>query len=265
MFLSRYQDRPSTLKVDHEIVTNMTIDLEGETITQLRKGTVHSLNEFDITVWEDGEVTARRKYYAKSDPNSTFPNMTVCDGSINLPIDDLVEFLLARITPEELAEGLMEDDAARAALVHKMSERYSSPTFIDGDRRDFLTKVQRQVYAIAVDRAVERLNKSEESHRAQTDYYRWRKVELGHYTGLYERYRETLYELREAGKLDDKGVQDRLSMHSSPASLGEWIEQHRDPVIKESVGPQWYESRDYWRKRLEEFFPEPVVETELVP
>jgi hypothetical protein len=73
MFLSRYQDRPSTLKVDHEIVN-------GE-----RKGKVHSLNDFDITVWEDGEVTARRKYYATSDPGKHFPNMSVSDGAITLP------------------------------------------------------------------------------------------------------------------------------------------------------------------------------------
>ena len=95
-FLSRYQDRPSTLKVDHEIVN-------GD-----RKGTVHSLNEFDVTVWEDGEVTARRKYYTKSDPQHFFPNMTVDGGSINLPIDDLVECILARITPEERKAALRE-------------------------------------------------------------------------------------------------------------------------------------------------------------
>ena len=246
MFLSRYQDRQSTLKVDHEIVNND------------RKGTVHSLNEFDITVWEDGEVVARRKYYAKSDPSSTFPNMTVSDGSINLPIDDLVEFLLARITPEELAEGLMEDDDARAALVHKMSERYSSPTFIDGDRREFLTKVQQQVYAIAVDRAIERLNHRESGERSRDDYYRWKAVELGHYAGLYEYARSRLGDNLDA-------LQDFASRFTSPDNLAKYIADNRDPVVKESTGAQWYESRDYWRKRLEEFFPEPAVETESAP
>lgn len=250
MFLSRYQDRPSTLKVDHEIVNND------------RKGTVHSLNDFDITVWEDGEVTARRKYYAKSDPQSTFPNMTVDGGSINLPIDDLVECILARITPEELAEGIISDDDARAALLHKLSERFNEPGFTDTDRRAFLTKVQQEVYAVAIGRAVERLNKAEESHRVRDDYYRWRKVETGHYRGLYERYETALYELREAGKLDDEGVQRRKSLLTTPDNLDEYISEHRDPVVKESVGPQWHESRDYWRKRLEEYFPEPTVEAE---
>lgn len=247
MFLSRYQDRPSTLKVEHEITDNG------------RKGTVHSLNEFDITVWEDGEVTAKRKYYAKSDPQSTFPNMTVSDGSINLPIDDLVEFILARISPEELAEGIIEDDEARAALVYKMAERYSSPTFIDGDRREFLTRVQQQVYAEAIGRAVERLEKAEAAHRSRDDYYRWKAVETGCYRGLYEKYEAALYRLRETGVVNDEYVRQQKSITIPPDRLDTQIKEGRDPVVKESVGTQWYESRDYWRKRLEEFFPEPGV------
>lgn len=93
MFLSRYNDRPSVLNVEHEIVS-------GE-----RKGKVHSFNEFDITVWEDGEVTARRKYYTSSKPGNAFPNMMVEGGSIVMPIEDLVSFILARITPAELYES----------------------------------------------------------------------------------------------------------------------------------------------------------------
>lgn len=245
MFLSRYQDRPSTLKVDHEIVN-------GD-----RKGTVHSLNEFDVTVWEDGEVTARRKYYASGDPRTHFPNMSVSDGAITLPIEDLVGFILARISAEELAEGIMADDEARAALVYKMSERYASPGFTDQDRRQFLTNVQEQTYAEAIGRAVERLNKSEEAHRSRDDYYRWRKVETGHYRGLYERYECALCDLRNAGLLDADGERVLKSGLTKPDDLDKWIEQHRDPVVTESVGPQWTESRDYWRKRLEEFFPTP--------
>ncbi len=250
MFLSRYQDRPSTLKVDHEIVN-------GE-----RKGKVHSLNDFDVTVWEDGEVTARRKYYASGDPGKHFPNMSVSDGALTLPIEDLVGFILERISAEELAEGIMADDEARAALVYKMSEQYASPGFTDGDRREFLTKVQQQIHAVAIGRAVERLNKAEETHRSRDDYYRWRKVETGHYRGLYEAFQTALYELREAGKLDDGGVQRRLALHTAPDALDEYIEHHRDPIIKESVGPQWHESRDFWRKRLEECFPEPDGQSE---
>lgn len=245
MFVSRYQDRPSTLKVENKIEYNG------------RKGTVYSLNEVNITVWEDGEVTAQRKYYAKSEPASTFPNMTVNDGSINLPIEDLVVFLLARITPLELAEGIISDDEARTALIDKLAERYNEPGFTDADRRAFLTKVQQQIYAEAIGHAVERLNKAEEGRRARDDYYRWRVVETGHYRGLFEKYQATLHELREAGKIDDAEVQRRLDMNTRPDALDESIKHHRDPVVRESVGEHWHESRKYWRARLEAFFPEP--------
>lgn len=248
MFLSRYNDRPSSLKVDNEIVYNG------------RKGTVHSLNEFDITVWEDGEVTAKRKYYAPTDPGKHFPNMSVSDGAINFPIEDLVSFILDRITPAELADGIMADDEARAALVEKMAERYASPEFTDVDRREFLTKVQQQVHAKAIDRAIERLNAHETNNRSRSDYYRWKAVEIGHYTGLFERYKEALQELREVGKLDDEGVLSRTKYLTAPEQLKASIEERRDPIVTESVGPQWYESRDFWRSELMKCFPEPIAE-----
>ena len=204
MFLSRYQDRPSTLKVEHELVDNG------------RKGTVHSLNECQITVWEDGEVTAQRKYYAKSDPQSTFPNMTVDGGSINLPIEDLVAFLLARITPEELAEGIISDDEARAALLEKLARRYNEPGFTDQDRRAFLTQVQQQIYAIAVDRAIERLNVAETGARSRNDYYRWKAVELGHYTGVYE------YTLRQL-EGDEGRTKAFIERHIHPEKLAAYV------------------------------------------
>lgn len=258
MFLSRYQDRPSTLKIDHEITTNMVIDLQEPSITKSRKGTVHSLNEFQITVWEDGEVTAQRKYYAKSDPQSTFPNMTVESGSINLPIDDLVEFLLARITPEELAEGIITDDAARSALLDKLAQRYNEPGFHDTDRREFLTKVQQQVYAVAIDHAIERLNKDETSARSRDDYYRWKAVELGHYKGVYEsalRYLEG----------DEGRTTAFTERHIHPDKLAAYIKENRDPVVSESVGPQWYESRDFWRQELLKAFPDPDLAKAVSP
>lgn len=248
MFLSRYQDRPSTLKV------------ESLTEQNGRKGTIHSLNEFNITVWDDGEVTAQRDRYASTSPDKTFPNMSIVDGCINFPIEDLVSFILQRVTAEELAEGILADDEAREALVYKMAERYASPGFEDADRRKFLAKVQQQVHSASVDRAVERLNHHEQNARSRSDYYRWRAVELGHYTQIFERYTMALYELREAGVLDDAGVLERKKYLTTPEQLEARIKENRDPIATESVGPQWHESRNYWREELKKFFPEPEVE-----
>lgn len=262
MFLTRYNDRPSTLKVDNEVQTNMEIDLQGEKVTKTRKGTVHSLNDFDITVWEDGEVTAKRKYYTSTDPGKHFPNMSVSDGAITLPIEDLVGFILERITPAELADGIMADDEAREALVEKMAERYASPEFTDADRRSFLTKVQAQVHAKSIDNAVTRLNHLEQNARSYSDHDRWRAVELGNYELVYRRYMDALSELREAGVLDTAAITERAKYLTTPEQLATRVKEHRDPISIESVGPHWSESRDYWRAELKKFFPEPQDEAE---
>lgn len=251
MFLSRYNDRPSSLKLEHEV------EING------RKGTIHALNEFDITVWADGEVTAQRRYYASSSPEKHFPNMSVSDGSINFPIEDLVSFILARISAEELAEGIMSDDEARSALVYKMSERYASPGFEDTDRREFLTKIQKQIYAVSIDRAIERLNKAETAERCRSDYYRWKAIEIGIYRNLYERYECALCDLREAGLLDADGERELKRGVYTPDALDAHIKENRDPVVSESVGPEWYASRDYWRAELAKHFPEPTVADEV--
>lgn len=245
MFLDKYQNRPSTLKIDRHI------DQNGRT------GNVHSLNEFDITVWSDGEVTAKRKYYTTTDPTDKFPNMMFSDGVLSFPIEDLVGFILERITPHELAEGIIADDEARAALVDKMAELYNTPGFSDWDRREFLTKVQQQVYAVAVNNAIEALNRAEEGQRASWDYYRWKKVETGQYRNIYEYVVTLLGTILKDDPLSEKRLIAFRERYKMPDELDAYIDQGRDPVVKESVGENWYESRDYWRKRLEEIITPP--------
>jgi hypothetical protein len=63
---------------------------------------------------------------------------------------------------------------------------------------------------------------------------------------------------------DDEAARERFaSMHTHPDKLAEYIKGNRDPVVTESTGPSWRESRDYWRKRLEAFFPEPTIAAAL--
>lgn len=249
-FISSYRDRPDTLKVEHRINNNG------------KEGSVYSLNGRNVTVWDDGTVTAQRKYHRSSSPEKHFPNMMVIDGTIHLPIEDLCEFILMRITPLELAEGIIADDEAREALIEKMGERYSSPGFDDKDRRIWLTKVQAAVHSVALDAAIEKLNKLEEANRAKSDYYRWKSVELGHYKGIYE------YVCTLLGSIlsDDPSSEKRLiafkERHTSPDQLDECIKQHRDPAVKESVGQQWHESRDFWRTELLKVFAPPAIPEE---
>ena len=133
----------------------------------------------------------------------------------------------------------------------------------DGDRRKLLNQIQVEIYAKAIDRAIERLNKLEENARSYTNHYRWRAIELGHYNTLYERFKVTLFEMREKGLLSDEQITARLKLHTAPDALKEYCEGEADPVVRESVGLEWRESRDFWRARLEQFFPDPASAIEV--
>lgn len=246
MFLNRYRDRPDTLKVENEITING------------RHGKVHSLNDCNITVWDDGEVTAQRKYQSSSDPRATLPNMEIADGTMTIHLTDLVELILQRISPKELVEGVMGDPEVRELLVYALGERYSSTAIEDADRRKFLTAVQTAVHSKALDMLQEKMVSIETMLRSKTDYYRWKSVENGMYKNLHEYTTKLLERFNPGGDMDAE-VKHFYQCHISPEKLKGVLESpdQRDPMVKESVGAQWHESRDYWRKKLAEDFPAP--------
>lgn len=213
---------------------------------------------YGITVPDDPEQPAKvvhlyNKWGASENP---MPNMSFGDGEMRIPIEDLVDLILRRVPADELAEGLWRDDGVRERFVECMANRYAG-SVEDADRRNLLNKIQVEIHAKAIDRAIERLEDAESALRAKSHRSRWEQAQLGHYTGLYERYSDALYELLEAGKLDAEGVQRQLAMLTTPTALKAYVEESSDPVTRESAGEQWREARDYWRKRLEECFPEP--------
>jgi len=207
---------------------------------------------YGITVSDDPEqpIKVSHLYNRWGASENPMPNMSFSEGEMRIPIEDLVDLILRRVPAEELAEGLWRDDGVRERFVECMANRYAGPVE-DEDRRKLLTQIQVEIYAKAIDRAVERLNQAEDGNRSRTDYYRWKAVELGHYTGIYE------YTLRQL-EGDEERTKAFTERHIHPDRLAVYIKENRDPVVTESVGPQWHESRDYWRKRLEEFFPEPT-------
>ena len=214
---------------------------------------IFKVGGYSITVPNDPEQPAKvaslyNRWGASENP---MPNMSFSEGEMRIPVEDFADLILRRVPAEELADGLMRDETVRAKFIEVMAHRWAG-VMKDDDRRKFLHEVQVTVYATAIDRAIERLNHHETGERARVDYYRWKAVELGHYSGIY----------RDALELigDDEEKRQRFtSMHTHPDKLAEYIKDNRDPAAVESVGPNWHESRDYWRKRLEEFFPEPVV------
>jgi len=222
---------------------------------------VFRVGGYTIQIPNDHDAPAKvaHEYRSWGRSENPMPNMSFSDGEMRIPVEDFADLILRRVPAEELAEGLWHDEAVRARFVECMADRYSGGNIEESDRRSLLNKIQVAIYAKTIDRAIERLNKYEEGLRAQTNHYRWRGEEHGIYDQLYERYKVTLWEMREKGLLDDAEVEARLKPCYTPESLRAHRDEISDPVMRESVGKQWCESRDYWRGVLQEAFPEPVT------
>lgn len=223
-------------------------------------GRAFKVGSYTITVPDDTDQPAKiaHTYNRWGASENPMPNMSFSDGEMRIPVEDFADLILRRVPAEELADGLMRDETVREKFIYVMAHRYAG-VMEDEDRRKFLHEVQVSIYAKAIDRAIERLNNAESDLRAKSHRSRWEQAQLGQYSGLYEKYHGALLELREAGRIDDDAMRRRLELITTPENLKKWVDEAADPVTRESVGTQWQESRDYWRKRLEECFPEPAV------
>lgn len=211
-----------------------------------------------ITVPDDRSQPAKVAYihsrYGREE--QPMPNMSFSDGEMRIPVEDFVDLILRRVPAEELAEGLWRDESVRDRFTYCMANRWAG--LEEADRRKLLNQIQVAIYSVVIDRAIDRLNSLETNARCYTSHYRWKAGELGHYKGLHEKYRNALHELREAGVLTDEQVLKRQEYVFTPEKLEEYLKGEVDPVVRESVGPSWRESRDYWREKLVEVFPEPT-------
>lgn len=217
-----------------------------------------------ITVPNDTTLPAQvahvyNRWGASENP---MPNLSFSGGEMRIPVEDFVDLILRRVPADELAEGLWADDSVRERFVYCMANRYGGGFIEDADRRSLLNQVQQAVYAKAVDDVASALENREGDLRAVSNRSRWQKVQIGHYKGLFEKYQAALYEMREAGLLDDEAMLARQKYLSSPDDLEKYIDERErnDPVVYSTVGPEWHASRDYWRKRLEEVFPAQGIE-----
>jgi len=214
---------------------------------------------YTITVPDSADEPAKvaHEYRSWGRSENPMPNMSFSDGEMRIPVEDFADLILRRVPAVELAEGLWRDDEVRERFVECMASRYGGDGIEDKDRRSLLNQVQVAIHAVAIDRAIEKLNGAESVVRAHANNLRWRMAELGHYNGLYERYKLTLMEMREAGLLDDAAIAKRLELLTTPENLKAWSVDCVDPVVVESVGTSWYESRDFWRNWLSANFIAP--------
>lgn len=215
--------------------------------------TVYSVGKYEVTVpGTESDVTYRVPYHRNTDPRHTLPNMEIEDGEIRIPVTDLVDEVLSRLNPVDLARSLWQNDDVKAEFLDCLASRWSQESLDDGDRRKFLTKIQEAVHSKALDALASAAAKLE-----------WTVSKEAHH---YDQIRQINDVLRE---LDVK------VMWSSLVD-GEWVQtptvlqfDERDRPIKDETGKIlrgdlevggrcWEEARDYWRDEVAKAFPSPI-------
>lgn len=129
---------------EHKLTSNLTIG-----VTNPAK--IYKVGRHEVLVYENGEVTCRQPYGYQGDPKQVLPNLEICDGQIRIAMEDLIDEILARIEPEELAVSLWANDEVKERFMDALAERYSHSNVDDKDRRKFLDKVKEQIHDKALD------------------------------------------------------------------------------------------------------------------
>lgn len=114
---------------------------------------VYAVGQYEVTVpGDEVEVTYRVPYHRQTDPRSAFPNMEVADGEIRIPITDMVDEVLSRIAPVELATALWQDEDVKSEFMSCLVTRYNQMNIGDADRRKFIDDVKDAIHDKVLDR-----------------------------------------------------------------------------------------------------------------
>ena len=177
-----------------------------------------------------------------SDPRRTLPNMEVRDGALIIPVCDVIQEIIDRAEPVDMAKALWQNDDVKSEFMYCVTERYSEGGIDDGDRRELLQKLQSAVHSKALDKLACALCDVEYhtrnfwlQQRDRSDYAR--------------SYHDILSELELYHPAAHARIVERF---------GETAFRH-DPDYDEFKigGAHWNETRDHWRRYVESYFPYP--------
>ena len=205
-----FSDRPAKCEPKHLI--------GGE-----RPASVFEIGRHTVTVYDDGEVTMHQPRGYRGDPRDTLPNMEIVDGQVRIAMEDLIDQILARIEPEELAVSLWKSDEVKDRFMEALSERWTQDNVGDSDRRKFLDKVKEQIHDIALDKLAAAM--------ASMEY----KMAQG-----WSCYREIDDANARLQNWDVRKPDGELLRLNCPTNVGEF-----------SIGGgAWNEARDHWRHEV---------------
>lgn len=189
------------------------------------------------------EHKSRNYRTTNSDPRSTFPNMEVTDGSLVIPITDIVDEIVARAEPVDLALALWQHDEVRAHFIECAAERYSQGGVGDGDRRLFLAKVQHVVHSVALDKLADAMTGIERETIRKSAYYQ-------EVARINDTLRNLDIKVSRSVKNDDGTWGSELVL----------LQMRVDPDAEMVSGKGWQEAREFWRKEVLRQFPLPAQE-----
>ncbi len=217
---------------------------------------VYNIGRYEVTVpGEEVAVTYCTPSHQTTDPRKTFPNMEVADGELRLPVTDLVDVVLSRLRPVELASALWQNDEVKSEFMSCLATRWSQMGLDDPDRRKFLADVKEAIHDTALDRLA--------STMAKLEY------EMNRRSHHYQEIQRINDKLRE---LDVKVMRGRTN------EAGEWV---TEPVLLqfdqldrstkkeesgftrgelEVGGKSWEEARAFWRAEVAKRFVVPALE-----
>lgn len=181
---------------------------------------------------------------SSTNPRTAFPNMEVRDEAIVLPFCDLVELIIARADPIDLAKSLWANDDVRGEFRSCLTREYNVSHVVDDDRRKFLAEVKEAVHSKELSALTEKISDVEHEVRA-----RWRSNRYTHdYNAHYFAVLESIEHLY--GSEARKEIERRhLARFSRPFDDGDF-----------GIGKKhWNECRDFWRAKTLELFPGPGI------
>ena len=186
-------------------------------------------------------------YYGggSTDPRATLPNIEVRDAALVIPITDIVDEIIARAEPVELAENLWQNEEVRERFIECMTERYTQGGVEDKDRRALLAKVGAVVHGQALDKLADAMVGLEREAVRRAAY--WQGVRAINDT------------------LRDHNVREPRSVKNDDGTWGTehvLLQMRIDPEAESIPGKAWDEAREFWRKEVLRQFPMPAEDAQ---
>jgi hypothetical protein len=188
------------------------------------------VGQYIVTRHADGSLTYKDRWRQPStDPRHTLPNLSITDGKMEILIEDLVDTMLTRIEPVELAHGLWTNEDVRAEFIEVFVLTYLNE-FTDGERRKFLTKVKEVVHSTEIGQLISTMTNMEHDFAKKFNSFR--------YVDAVNRALIDLDVRREDGTL----LQMKHPDYDPEFSIG---------------GKAWNEALAFWRGAIVSRFPSP--------